>query len=93
MSTPLNLTVVSGRVHGDDDDSVELIWTSDSECPSDIFEQQLLKDSGIESHAEDDSENEDAQSAVYIISTTTIGTMTDGVFVLNTDILAMIPPA
>lgn len=72
----MQLWTISGRVAGDDDDTVHHIWALDQDDAVAAFEDQLREDSGM---AKND------HTEIFIISETLIGVMENGQFRLNGD--------
>ncbi len=75
----LQLWTVSGRVSGDDDDTVHHIWALNQGDAEAKFDAQLRDENDLPT--EDNDEDQ-----IYIISSTPVGTMINGVFVLEPDL-------
>ena len=68
----MKLFAISGRRHGDDDDSTQFIWANDEPAATLAFQSSFMR--------EDEAYTEDL---VYVVSTQEVGAIVNGHFVLN----------
>lgn len=64
----MTLFALSGRYHGDDDDTVYLLWGSDLSTTTAAFKEKVLSDAEVDLETMSPAELEDALERVYVIS-------------------------
>lgn len=83
----LQLWAITGRVSGDDDDSLYLCWGLSQAAATEVARAQLQDDGGLP-----DDEDEDADQ-LYIICSQQVGHIEEGRFVLAPDMLPSVQEA
>jgi hypothetical protein len=68
------LFAVSGRIHGDDDDTLLLIWAPDEDAARQRFKGQLRSDRGRDDQMDEDNDSDD-HSRVYVVEVKQVGSL------------------
>ena len=83
------LWALSGRLTGDDDDTMELIWAKDLADATHKFNLAICNYSDLDASVADQVDIEEDET-IYLVSSTRVGTLVQGQFHLNP---AYLPPA
>lgn len=84
-SGTLELWAITGRLYGDDDDTLELIWAKDEGTATEYFEARIRDQNDLPQEDEEgyDESQEDENNQIYVISATRVGAGNAASFVVD----------